>query len=647
MNKPLQLVLVVATLALTFANTAFAQNPRSGRDNFGYTWLRNDTTGGTPYNWVDIAATGTRATGLGDDNIIGPIPIGFNFTYYWNTYNQVYIGSNGYIMFGRGDNVASGTFGGRSGMPPFPFADTKNNYIGALLADLSFIRANGTPAPNAALYYETRGTQFIVTYNAVPFWNANTAGEISGSNTFQIILDAADSSFAVQYLACSGTPYSGYNGNRTSRGFEDINGANGSSFGVNISLATLNNKNYTVKYPRNSTFRVTDLSAEGVFNNENGAQFLVKGSSNNIVSAVVRNAGTTDITTPFNVTISVEDAVGNLIANAPVAVPSLSRGTSTTVSLPSLPSTAPAGNYLVQVGTSLAGDAVASNNNIAGELVIVDTTIVPNVFTYATGQYPAGASQNFAGNNFGVYYEFPFYPVVVTGAEFDMGWVSSATDYLDSSRYKISFRFPNASGAPGPVVDSMEINFDQQLDGDSIAQLILQGSVAGPIRRHKKLLNNTIVVYGGGIYIGVTRIGRDPRFFWNRVMADTIAPFSNRIFEIQGGTWGPDRNRAETDYALGVITQTSFTSTRSNLPRTFLKTYPNPASDFITLSDDAFNNVASIQVLDAQGRIVKSFGQSDIQNNSLTFNINALPRGAYLVKATTVTKTLTSRFVKN
>ena len=50
------------------------------------------------FNWVDISATGTDVIGsLADDNLIGPFPIGFTFTYFGTDYTQFYISSNGWI----------------------------------------------------------------------------------------------------------------------------------------------------------------------------------------------------------------------------------------------------------------------------------------------------------------------------------------------------------------------------------------------------------------------------------------------------------------------------------------------------------------------------------------------------------------------
>lgn len=648
MKKHLLFAFAAAVLALGATVDAFAQR-KSGRDGFGYRWLRSDTAGGPTYNWVDITTSGTQVQGMGDDNVVGPIPIGFDFVYYWNTYNEVYIGSNGYIMFGRGDNVASGSFSGRSGMPPYPFAaDNKNNMIGPFLADLTFIQDNGSPAPNAGLFYQTIGNQFIVTYKSVPFWNSAGAGSTSGANTFQLILDRTDSSFTIQYQVCSGSADAAYNGNKTSRGFEDINGANGSSFGANSAFTGangINNKAYKVAYPRTTTFQIRDIAAEGVFNADNGASFLIQGASNNTVSAVVRNSGTVDLDS-ITVNISVEDAQGNLVANGPINVPTLARGQRTTVSLPALPPATPAGNYLVQVSTSIRQDGVTGNNNIAGETDIVDTTASPTVYGYDAGTYP-GTNQNFTAFAFGNYYEFPAYPVKVTGAQFDMGWVSSATtDYQDSSVFRVRFHLPLANGTPGPAIDSATIDFNTQLDGDSIAPLFLQGSEEGIVRRHTLFINTPINITSGGLYVSMQYTGTQPRFFWNRPMADTVAPYSFRTFEIQGGTWGPDRNRDASDNSLRVVTRTSFVANKPIVAVPSVIAFPNPATDVVSLKNPLLKQAKGLSVVDVNGREVMYIKGAQIKNGSVSFSVAGLRAGTYAIRGIGQ-KSFTSRFVKN
>jgi hypothetical protein len=112
-----------------------------------------------------------------DDGSTGPIPIGFNFDFYCNTYTAVHICSNGFITFDY--------------MPfswPTPFVHPTQ-----LLPDLAYpngmIAFNMTdldPGQGGTITYTTVGTSpnrmFIVTYSNVPCFSSNDL------NTGQIVL---------------------------------------------------------------------------------------------------------------------------------------------------------------------------------------------------------------------------------------------------------------------------------------------------------------------------------------------------------------------------------------------------------------------------------------------------------------------------
>ncbi len=80
-----------------------------GPDNFGYMFYDSDEPNGPTYNWIDITGNGTQIVGMGDDDFRGPFDLPFNFPHYGNIYNQVYICSNGYLMFGGGNTTYSNT----------------------------------------------------------------------------------------------------------------------------------------------------------------------------------------------------------------------------------------------------------------------------------------------------------------------------------------------------------------------------------------------------------------------------------------------------------------------------------------------------------------------------------------------------------
>ena len=82
-----------------------------------------------PIAFAPLATAGT-AVSLGDDQVSGALPLGFNFDFYGNNYSQFYISSNGFITFSPSFNsgCCSGQF--------IPNAANPNNLIAAVWTDL-------------------------------------------------------------------------------------------------------------------------------------------------------------------------------------------------------------------------------------------------------------------------------------------------------------------------------------------------------------------------------------------------------------------------------------------------------------------------------------------------------------------------------
>lgn len=86
--------------------------------------------------------------GLFDDDFAGPIPLGFSFDFWENTYTDFYIGSNGYVTFGSGSFDLGGD--------PIPSQNDPNNIIALFWTDLF---------PAAGYYYYNGGTVSYFTSN--------------------------------------------------------------------------------------------------------------------------------------------------------------------------------------------------------------------------------------------------------------------------------------------------------------------------------------------------------------------------------------------------------------------------------------------------------------------------------------------------
>jgi hypothetical protein len=138
-----------------------------GPDAFGYTY--NDAVS---YSWISAS---TNSGLVGDNRVMGPVNIGFNFPFYGFTQTQLYFNTNGLITFGAGDLG----YGGGRGIPD-PM--TPNNFIAPFWEDLTV----GSPYNAGAIYYSQGGSApnryFVVE------WRNVTTNAGSSAFSFEAIL---------------------------------------------------------------------------------------------------------------------------------------------------------------------------------------------------------------------------------------------------------------------------------------------------------------------------------------------------------------------------------------------------------------------------------------------------------------------------
>ena len=75
--------------------------PSGGPDRYGYTYVDSRAPSGPAFNWLDLTSLGTRVATLDEanDRRAGPFPLGFEFSFYGQSFNEVYIDSNGLLSF--------------------------------------------------------------------------------------------------------------------------------------------------------------------------------------------------------------------------------------------------------------------------------------------------------------------------------------------------------------------------------------------------------------------------------------------------------------------------------------------------------------------------------------------------------------------
>ena len=109
-----------------------------------------------PYDWVEINAVGANTGIHGDDQTLGPFPMGFDFPWYDNmTYNSIRVCSNGWFSFTSTSTAYSNVAIPNSAQP--------NDMVAPYWDD--FYPPSGG---NIYYYYDAANSRFIIEFNGVP-----------------------------------------------------------------------------------------------------------------------------------------------------------------------------------------------------------------------------------------------------------------------------------------------------------------------------------------------------------------------------------------------------------------------------------------------------------------------------------------------
>jgi hypothetical protein len=170
--------------------------------------------------FMDISGTGTIAENASNSDDNGDIvPIGFEFSFFGNTYTEIGVCSNGYMTFGPDLSDFSND--------PIPTATDPNDLIAPLWDDFDPV-PDDPEDPDGVVYYETQGMEpdrvFIAQWT-----NMRQFGD-SDSNTFQAILYEGSNMIEFRYglITPEGTP-----GDYTI-GVENIDGTAGTAIDASM-----------------------------------------------------------------------------------------------------------------------------------------------------------------------------------------------------------------------------------------------------------------------------------------------------------------------------------------------------------------------------------------------------------------------------
>ena len=150
------------------------------QDSFGYYRLESGNPQGPEYGWIDITETGQPIDfpGYPGYSNSGPIDLGFDFTFYGNTFSRVNVCSEGWISFT--DSVSR-----LSQNQPIPSPGAPNNLLAAFWENLD-------PTDDNVYFYSNQSDTAIVSWvNVQDIYHR-------GEFTFQVLL-IGDHTIVYQY----------------------------------------------------------------------------------------------------------------------------------------------------------------------------------------------------------------------------------------------------------------------------------------------------------------------------------------------------------------------------------------------------------------------------------------------------------------
>jgi hypothetical protein len=573
-----------------------------GPDSFGYRYLDSDTTcpGAPVYNWISIKGVGTRVTGLGDDNVVGPFDIGFEFPYYWYRVTKVYIGSNGYIAFHDNSLNAS----------PFqriPSPARSNNTVAAMMSDIDCSSA-GSPNGSVWVWTSPDNDTFIVEYDSVRFWSTG------GNNTFQIILSKPDSSITFQYKEQSGAPYNGWVPDANQCGIENVSGRIGLNYlSGNIPPGNMYHPELAVKFipPESTTLQVHDAAVRNAMNDRSGGMFAVNGRPITFWG-VIQNTGNQSEAS-FKALVRVRNQSGSVMFIDSTNVRALNPAETDSVVFSRTWTPTTNGVYTIQVISKLPGDAVPVNDTATIELRVVT---LPTTLTYDRGTPTNSMYWNGPGG-FGNRFVPPVYPCSIISARVYMQ-ATTATPcaigiYADNG----------PGGSPGDTLYIATVNV-------SAADWY---TINPP---------TPIVITEGAFFVGATsEVSGSPSFGM-----DSVPPLSYQGWEYTG-VWAPSRDASMRDVMANatVAGQVGLMELQPEPAPTGarLEVTPNPGTGVLRLNLNT-GTAAVVEVFDATGKLVRTV---ELINGTGILDTRNLAGGIYFARVvnngSSVAKVIISR----
>ncbi len=547
-----------------------------GPDAYGYTWIDSDTTGGPTFAWIDTTSAWTEVTGLFDDNVVGPFPLGFTFPYYWYSADQIYVGSNGYISFSDRTLEAAA-------FQPLPDPTKPNDIVAPLMDDLDFTVGN----PGCYYWTNTAMDTFVISYLTVRFWNSPAS-----SNTFQIILSGPDSTIAFQVLDQTGPSMSA---DSRSVGIEDITGTIGLRYlfgyappenAIHDNLAIL----FTP--PDSTTLAITDAAITDA-GSPDSRGIIMHPTDARDLWAVVKNTGN-QVANAFDVYGWVTDTLGTVYFADTVFVPVLNPSEAETIMF--TPSWTPPSEMtcFLKAKVDLTGDGVVVNDSSLAEILVMS---YPGEVTWVDDFTEMGMSWNGTGSGWANEFAPPSYPCLVTSV---------------SARVETTFAPPKTI-----TVRLMDDDTPDGSPGSVLAETTFTVTTAGGAWYTYNLYPGHYFTFGdGSFFVGYIQNDASDPF----IAMDFSTPKSRHGWEYTG-SYAPHRDNDSMDIALKAYVD-------SPPGPTLIQAYASDGpsygpgiddDDYVVLNFNAKTNIPTLDAANIDSVLILSGGHTWLSgDNSLT-----------------------------
>ena len=184
------------------------ENTGGGPDDNGNLWADSDDESSISVDWIDISSIGTQIAFPHNDEAADPINIGFDFSFYGQSYSQCIVNPNGWVGFGFDNNAWDNT--------SIPSTSAPRPAIFGFWDDLNPVNDQCNEYCSGNVYYHSNSERLVISFEEVAHWWTNNENSYY---SFQVVLYPGGD-FNLNYGSITGT-------HSATIGMQNANGTDG------------------------------------------------------------------------------------------------------------------------------------------------------------------------------------------------------------------------------------------------------------------------------------------------------------------------------------------------------------------------------------------------------------------------------------